>query len=425
MPEQVRLWTVVQRQNRTCRIDDVIETNRSSYYLLAMEELFNVGFKNSMDMRIFIQTAQQPINYDESKNPIFFQPILSDQKTVTFMIKHYDPLSATLQYLAIMTFNSTDKFASLLPTFSQYLKVPQSKIAMYEEIRPEMVERLDLEKTFEEGEIMNGDIIVFQIDYDVIDIQTLPEPALANVTKYYEYLNNRIDIEFVAEFPEQIGGTKSIGLPLSKTMSLEKVFSRLGMELNHDPSKIKLSLPNGNNSKVPIKSGDAVTLGDILGYYMHAKQNGAARIIYFELLDISLLELESKRTVSLYVLDETFKETGLEFLVSKLAKMSEISELIKEKMELESVEFRIFETMSNRKVKTFLPTDTVSILNEYATLYFQIIPLSEQLILSGKKEGMVADGVHFSKDTYRCHGVPFSIELYKVFELIREIFVVL
>ena len=313
-----------------------------------------------------------------------------------------------------MTAKASDKFSSLLPIFSQYLNQPPQKIAIFEEIRPDMIDRVVTEKTFDDGEILNGDILCFQIDFDANQVAALPEPAFAFAPTYYEFLSNKVEIEFVPEFPEQVGGLKGVSLMLSKIMTLDKVLMKLGQHLEHDPSKIKLSMPSGN-TKVPIKSNDPVTLGEILGYYMYSKQNGAARIIYFELLDISLTELESKRALNLSVLDTTFKETGpLEFLVSKLAKMTDLCELVKQKMNLQSAEFRIFEVLNSRKVKTFLPTDTVSILNEYATLYFQIIPKSEQEILSGEKEGFVVEGFHFAKDTYRGHGIPFTIEVFKV-----------
>ena len=98
-PSQVRLWTVVQRQNKTCRIDDVIEINRSKFETnSALEELQSLAYKGAIDIRIFIETSQQVIALDNNK-PVYFSPRITGQgKTVSFMVKHYDPTVMALKY---------------------------------------------------------------------------------------------------------------------------------------------------------------------------------------------------------------------------------------------------------------------------------------------------------------------------------------
>ena len=308
-----------------------------------------------------------------------------------------------------------EQIASIMPFVSAYAQQPPEKLIIYEEVRLDSIEPKELGTTIEEAELMNGDILCVQVAPGSELIANLSDPSFAHAPGFYEHLKNKVLIDFIPEFPEQIGNIKSVTLTLSNAMKLSQVFEKVGQHFEHHSSNIKLSLPSGNSSKVPIKSNDTTTLGEIVNYYTYHR-NGTNKVIYFDLLDISLAELESKRDIKAVVLDEHYKESApIELRVSKLATMSDASQQIRDKLKLnDDVQFNIFEALNSRKAKTFLPTETVSILNEYASLYFEIISKTEMEPSAGTSDRMLVECFHFAKDTYRGHGIPFTILLLKV-----------
>lgn len=101
-------------------------------------------------------------------------------------------------------------------------------------------------------------------------------------------------------------------------------------------------------------------------------------LMYYELLDISLEELDRKRYVKVSYLEEGIKETGpLTLLIEKTANLGDLMKLLISKL---SADFKItvpqnvrfFEAVNSRRIKTFAMTDTISQLNEYGSLFLEV-----------------------------------------------------
>lgn len=100
-------------------------------------------------------------------------------------------------------------------------------------------------------------------------------------------------------------------------------------------------------------------------------------LIHYELLDISLEELERKRYVKVSYLEDGVKEQGpYTLLAEKTAKFEDLKNLLKARLSNESKSMaehvRFFESVNSRRTKVFTMTDSISALNEYGNLFLEV-----------------------------------------------------
>lgn len=164
--EQLRLWQFSVRQNHTLRPDTLIEGEIDEKTLL---DVSNYKSHRLNEVCFYFQVNDKPIGvnqyneayYFKGKNDVGYNGIL-------LFIKYYDPNTATMEYVKALEVNSiTDKISSYVPSLLNMKNIPpETKIQLYEEIKPEMVDILDINQTFEQAELSNGDIICFQVHYE-------------------------------------------------------------------------------------------------------------------------------------------------------------------------------------------------------------------------------------------------------------------
>lgn len=118
---------------------------------------------------------------------ITYQQMLKSVSIVSRFIWHF--FSQLLEDILPFTLFFTE---DLIPILNERAGFPSdTELALYEEIKPNMVERIDnlidpLEKVLEE--LLDGDIIVFQKDERDLDIYELP-----TCRDYFKYVANRVD----------------------------------------------------------------------------------------------------------------------------------------------------------------------------------------------------------------------------------------
>ena len=81
--------------------------------------------------------------------------------------------------------------------------------------------------------------------------------------------------------------------------------ARLGQELSWDPLNIRLSSNASIHSKQSIKRSSSITLQEMLQYSYY---NSPLSVLYYELLDIPLSELDTKRFLKVFYLDRNYKD---------------------------------------------------------------------------------------------------------------------
>ncbi|RKP21136.1 hypothetical protein ROZALSC1DRAFT_20783 [Rozella allomycis CSF55] len=122
--------------------------------------------------------------------------------------------------------------------------------------------------------------------------------------------------------------------------------------------------------------------------------------LFYEKLNISLMELESKISFQIILLDENLKESSIQkFLVSK-------NSLIKD-LNLDFKNPRIYDTFNCRILREFKPNDPVSLFSTHSTIYAHEIPLDESL-----PNAKLVSVEHFNKDTSKMHGIPFKFPIF-------------
>lgn len=133
--------------------------------------------------------------------------------------------------------------------------------------------------------------------------------------------------------------------------------------------------------------------------------------LLYEVLELSLSELETKKSVRLTWLPEgVSKEEQLEFLVPKQGQMVDLVGLLQEKVKLkdEDIERLHFFLASQGKFQKDLDsTFQVAGLQEYVQLFAELTPLEE---LQAGEDDKIIHAFHFYREPSKPHsnGVPFK-----------------
>jgi ubiquitin carboxyl-terminal hydrolase 7 len=138
-------------------------------------------------------------------------------------------------------------------------------------------------------------------------IESLPDPTIATVPKYFDQLRNRQVVVFKPKSKEKEPDSPDVELILSKKMVYDVIVEKLGGKLNADPLKIRLSTNAALTNKQYIKRSPTLTLQEMLhtGFYNPLP---TPCILFYEVLEIPLSELEFKRYLKISHIDHQGKE---------------------------------------------------------------------------------------------------------------------
>ncbi len=159
--------------------------------------------------------------------------------------------------------------------------------------------------------------------------------------------------------------------------------ARVGDQLKQDPLKLRFTSANNNNMgpKNVIKRGLNQSVADITqtGYYgSHPNQV----ILYYELLDVSIVELETKKSLKITWTGRHNKEEVTHpFLLPKSNTFADVSEALGKLVQLSdngSRRIRIFDITSNGKhQKECTPSEMIGNLREPTELWAEVCVLSQ------------------------------------------------
>lgn len=100
----------------------------------------------------------------------------------------------------------------------------------------------------------------------------------------------------------------SIDVELSSKFSYDQMAAKVGEKLNVDPTHLRFHTVNAstNNPKTPIKRNVGQSLQQILTppYSTFGNNNQRSDVLYFEVLDMSLSELDTKKNLKVTWLSE-------------------------------------------------------------------------------------------------------------------------
>ncbi|KAH8702140.1 putative ubiquitin C-terminal hydrolase [Talaromyces proteolyticus] len=394
-PKSIRFWVMVNRQNKTTRPDQVIQNPE-----MTIEDAWNRLATKGNAFKLWMEVGEPgPDGTVSWPDP---------SSSVLIFLKHFDASLQTLTGISSVYVRKNQKVSDLAPTILEKMGWPAgTEFLLFEEIKHTMVDPMKPKQTFQQSEIQDGDIITFQ---KALNESELPSTAIYTETRqYYDYLLNRMNVKFA---PLKRQGD-DFTLTLSRKMTYDQFSKKVGEHLNVDPSHLRFSpvLATNGKPKQPIKRNVNQTLYQILsgqygtyGYSMHLPD-----ALYYEVLDTSLSEYETKKSLKVIWLAEGInKETSYELLVPRTGLISDLLAALQKKAELDDEtikKVRIYEANSGKIYRELPENSDISRLNEYVSLYAERIPDEE---LDIQEDERVINAFNFDREPTKSHGIPFK-----------------
>ncbi|KAI3748479.1 hypothetical protein L6452_11570 [Arctium lappa] len=383
-----RFWLWAKRQNHTYRPNRPLTPQEEAQSVGHLREVSNKA--NNAELKLFLE-----VELGQDLRPI--SPPEKTKEEILLFFKLYDPLKEELRYVGRLFVKGTGKPIEILARLNELAGfAPDEEIELFEEIKFEpnvMCEHIDKKLTFRGSQLEDGDIICFQKPLKVETTETCRYP---DVPSFLEYVHNRQVVRFRSlEKPKE----DEFSLELSKLNNYDDVVERLAHHLNlDDPSKIRLTSHNCYSQQPkpqPIKYRGVEHLSDMLAHY-----NQTSDILYYEVLDIPLPELQGLKTLKVAFHHATKDEVVIHTI--RLPKQSTVGDVIsdlKTKVELShrDAELRLLEVFYHKIYKIFPLNEKIENINDqYWTLRAEEVPEEEKDL--GPQDRLI-HVYHFMKDT--------------------------
>ncbi|KAK3325274.1 hypothetical protein B0H66DRAFT_116641 [Apodospora peruviana] len=434
-PRRIRLWIMVNRQNKTIRPDQPVMDLRPT-----VEETYNRSAAHrDQALRLWVEVAEE-VNADgEAVWPTYqgqSNGVIVKNDLILLFLKWFDVESQTLSGAGHVYISKEKKVEELVPIIMKKMgwgdKLPSDeKIQLWEEIKPNMIEGLKAKHSLKQAELQDGDIVCFQRMHERKSRLGLGESRSSeeanksldrfeDAREYYDFLLNKKIVRFQAH-PQKCDAEVYPGfeMVLNSKMSYDKLSEKIGERLKVDPTHLRFYTVNATSGapRTAIKRGPNQTLSMILNPtgYGQLNMNQRNDALYFEVLDMSLTELDTKKSIKVILLSEGItKEDQYDVLVTKSGQVEDLIEGLIKKAKIPNEEeggkIRIYET-SNHRFFRDLPRDyPVISINDYTTVVAERIPEEE---LEVKDSSQFISVFHFQGEPSRVHGMPFRFLIHE------------
>uniref|UniRef100_A0A5B6Z851 ubiquitinyl hydrolase 1 n=1 Tax=Davidia involucrata TaxID=16924 RepID=A0A5B6Z851_DAVIN len=383
-----RFWMWAKRQNHTYRPNRPLTPQEEAQSVGQLREVSNKA--NNAELKLFLE-----VELGQDLRPV--PPPEKAKEDIFLFFKLYDPLKEELRFVGRLFVKCTGKPMEILTKLNELAGfAPNEEIELYEEIKYEpnvMCEHIDKKVPFRASQLEDGDIVCFQKSPQVEISEQCRYP---DVHSFLEYVHNRQVVRFRSlEKPKD----EEFCLELSKLHNYDDVVERVARHLGlDDPSKIRLTSHNCYSQQPkpqPIKYRGAEHLSDMLVHY-----NQTSDILYYEVLDIPLPELQGLKTLKVAFHHATKDEVVIHTI--RLPKQSTVGDVIndlKTKVELShpNAELRLLEVFYHKIYKIFPLNEKIENINDqYWTLRAEEIPEEEKNL--GSHDRLI-HVYHFVKDT--------------------------
>ncbi|KAJ6720064.1 UBIQUITIN CARBOXYL-TERMINAL HYDROLASE [Salix viminalis] len=404
-----RFWLWAKRQNHTYRPNRPLTPQEEAQSVGQLREVSNKA--NNAELKLFLE-----VEIGQDLRPV--PPPEKTKEDILLFFKLYDPSKEELRYVGRLFVKGSGKPLEILTKLNEMAGfAPDQEIELYEEIKFEpnvMCEHIDNRLTFRSSQLEDGDIVCFQKPPQMGSNEQCRYP---DVPSFLEYMHNRqlSDLAWkltwkrgrVTGSTRQVVRFRSLEkskedefcLELSKLHTYDDVVERVANHLGlDDPSKIRLTSHNCYSQQPkpqPIKYRGVDHLSDMLVHY-----NQTSDILYYEVLDIPLPELQGLKTLKVAFHHATKDEVVIHTI--RLPKQSTVGDVIndlKTKVELShpSAELRLLEVFYHKIYKIFPHNEKIENINDqYWTLRAEEIPEEEKNL--GPHDRLI-HVYHFTKDT--------------------------
>ncbi|QIX02441.1 hypothetical protein AMS68_007958 [Peltaster fructicola] len=458
----IRPWIMVNRQNTTVRPDHPL-----TWPDMTLQEAADKFSTRNSGFRIFMEETKRdddgkPIWPYDDANSVPSSPAVNGNvngltqqpKPIMIFLKYFDVERQLLKGVGHVYMLPSDKVQDLAPQILNIMGweagVP---LELYEEIKQTYVEQMKPKSTLTVSEIQDGDIVCFQrhlTENESTAIKQTTPAAQLNAKDYYDFLVNRIFVLFTpkvsppANLTVRQEGDEKFTVALSKKDSYEVLATKVAEHLSTvsdasiDASHLRFTTVNIQSGKprAVVRPQAATTVATILlgngGYGYGYAPAQAPDSLYFEVLEMSLKDLEQRKTVRITWLTEgVTKEEQVDILVPKQGTFKDVLQGLGKKLSLpdEALEqVRFYEVHSGKIYKILQLGQSVLALNEFMTIYAERVPEEERAVSKDIIEIDSADeptkerlscAFHFEKEPSKHHSVPFLF-LVKEGEVFRD-----
>ncbi|RKP09509.1 ubiquitin carboxyl-terminal hydrolase 5 [Thamnocephalis sphaerospora] len=397
---EFRLWTFVNRQNKTIRPDNPIPEFGDDMAMELVKEKCNV---RTLEMRIYLERAGSPMPG---------QPAMSQH--ILLFVKFYDPHTGKIQYLGKLYATWLQKIESILFDLRRMGRLPvDAPIKLYEEIKPSMVEPIDPSGSFRDAELQNGDIICFQLELTEAEQSKIKPGISLTVPGYFENVQKSVAVCFRPLPKLDSDGQQEVSAMLLRDMKYDEASTSCRDLLGIDPMKLQFTpASHSNNMRSPLRRDPEMILADML-LHTNIPMNKSS-VIYYEVLDVDITEFDTKKKLKVIWLGLNHSdETEHVLMVPREGQTQDIVKCLQPLVTLASSDgsgvIRVYTVINNRihnRLEDDAPIDDIP---SYSTIYAEEVPENEQE--SGDDEFTV-DVFHFNKEPIRSHGIPFPCKVY-------------
>ncbi|KAG2020400.1 ubiquitin carboxyl-terminal hydrolase 5 [Coprinopsis cinerea AmutBmut pab1-1] len=392
---QIRLWVLVNRQNKTVRPDTWIPENEPT---LTVDVIRNQMAARQTDLRLYVDVIADPSKPDPPP------------QTIMIFLKHFDTTKQSLTGVGKVYVGRQSKVGDLIPIINERMRwTPGTPLKLYEEIKPGMIELMKPKLTFSQSEIQDGDIICFQVDLSEKEITDLDSQGLySNPVQFYDFLQNRVMLIFRPKH-EDGQDNPEFHIILSKKHNYDMMANKVGEALRHDPIKLRFTTTHASNGspKAILKRSLNQSIAEIMApNYI----SPTTTVILYEKLDVSIVELETKRSLKvIWTGIHNKEEASYPFLLPKTSMVHDLADHLAKQVTLSpggTGKIRVFEISKDGKMqKEFTGSEMIGNIPDPVELYAEEVTREE---LEADDTDKVIGVFHFSKELTRTHGVPFK-----------------
>ncbi|KAG6537891.1 hypothetical protein ZIOFF_002994 [Zingiber officinale] len=413
-----RFWLWAKRQNHTYRPNRPLLPQEEAQSVGQLREVSNKA--HNAELKLFLEVELGP-----DLSPL--SPPLKTKEDILLFFKLYDPEKEALRFAGRLFVKALGKPTEILPKLIEMAEFPANEeIELYEEIKFEpnvMCEHIDKRISFKSSQLEDGDIICYQKTLTSANRDQFRYP---DVPSFLEYVRNRqpvsskVTSKTVVHFRSlEKPKEDDFSLELSKLFTYDDVVERVACHLGlDDPTKIRLTSHNCYSQQPkpqPIKYRGVDHLSDMLAHY-----NQTSDILYYEILDIPLPELQGLKTLKVAFHHATKEEVAIHSI--RLPKNSTVADVIndlKNKVELSrpDAELRLLEVFYHKIYKIFPLGEKIENINDqYWTLRAEEIPEEEKNL--GPHDRLI-HVYHFTRDPNqnqmaKLHIITFLVYLQQV-----------
>ncbi|KAG8782435.1 hypothetical protein FRC12_020829 [Ceratobasidium sp. 428] len=396
----IRLWVLVNRQNKTIRPDTHIPEDEATLRE-SVEAIRNTMAARQTDLRLYLDVIA------DANGQLL--PDINNPNSIMLFLKYFDVSKQTLLGVGKVYVQKNSKVGDLAYVINERMRwQPTTPLKLYEEIKPGMIEVMKPKLTFAQSEIQDGDVVCFQAELSEKEISDFEhQNMLSTPIQFYDLLQNRVLIKFKPRYEET--GLTEFDLVLSKKMNYDTLAARVGEHLRHDP--IKLRFTTASNTGQPrqvLKRALNQMVAEIL---QPTYGNNQTSVLFYEMLEVSIVELETKRNLKIiWTGAHNREEATISFLLPKTSMVHDLCEQLTkhEQVKLtegESGKIRVFEVSKDGKhQREFNANEMLGNLPE-TELYAEEITTEE---MNAGDSDKVISAFHFTKEPTRTHGVPFK-----------------